>query len=91
MTQLISIIWIVLLFVVFYLLIVRPQQQRLKKHDELIQRLKVGDEVETIGGIRGKVVSMNTNSLELEIAPKVVITVSQRAVSSRGGEEETAE
>lgn len=88
MTQLFSIIWIVLLFAVFYFLIVRPQQQRVKKHEELLSRLRVGDEVETIGGIRGKVASMDSENLELEIAPKVVITVSQRAVSSRLGEEE---
>lgn len=83
MTQLVSIVWIILLFVVFYYLIIRPQQQRVKRHQELLAQLRVGDEVETIGGIQGKIVSMDTGTMELEIAPKVVVKVSKRAVSSR--------
>lgn len=89
MTQLISIGWILLLFAVFYFMIIRPQQQRIKRHQELLARLRVGDEVVTIGGIHGKIISMNIDDLELEIAPKVVVTVSKRAISSRIGEEET--
>ena len=83
MTQLVSIIWIVLLFVVFYFLVLRPQQQRVRKHQELLTQLRVGDEVETIGGIQGKIISMESGTMDLEIAPKVVVKVSKRAVSTR--------
>ncbi len=76
-----SIIWIVLLFVVFYFLVLRPQQVRVKKHQELLTQLRVGDAVETIGGIQGKIISMNAETLDLEVAPKVVVKVSKRAVS----------
>ena len=81
MTQFISIIWIVLLFVVFYFLVLRPQQTRVKRHQELLTQLRVGDEVETIGGIQGKIISMEAGTMDLEIAPKVVVKVSKRAVS----------
>jgi len=80
-TQFISIIWIVLLFVVFYFLVLRPQQTRVKRHQELLTQLRVGDEVETIGGIQGKIISMEAGTMDLEIAPKVVVKVSKRAVS----------
>lgn len=82
MQEIISIVWIVLLFAVFYFLIIRPQQQRAKRHRELLSSLKVGDKVETIGGIHGKIISLDKDSLELEIAPKVVVNISQRAVSA---------
>ncbi len=82
MSQVFSIAWIVLLFAVFYFLIIRPQQQRAKRHQKLLSNLKVGDNVETVGGIHGKIISLNQDSLELEIAPKVVVNISQRAVSA---------
>ena len=91
MAQLVSIVWIILLFAVFYLMIIRPQQQRTRKHRELLNELIVGDEIETIGGIRGKVVSIGPDSLGLEVAANVVITIGKRAVSARKSEPEAIE
>jgi len=82
MSEIFSIVWIVLLFVVFYFLIIRPQQQRAKRHQELVSSLKEGDKVETIGGIHGKIIGLDEESLDLEIAPKVVVKISRRAVSA---------
>ncbi len=83
MQPIISIIFIGLLFVFFYFTVIRPQQQRIKRHQELLTQLRVGDEVETIGGIQGKIVSMESGSMDLEVAPKVVVKVSKRAVSTK--------
>jgi preprotein translocase subunit YajC len=74
--------------VVFYLLIIRPQQMKMKQRQELIAELRVGDRVETIGGIQGVVMSLDTESLELQIAPEVTIMLMRRAVAARVGAEE---
>ena len=81
--QLISIGWIVLLFAIFYLLIIRPQQQKVKKHQQLISELKVGDSVRTIGGIYGKLVNIDDKICSLEIAPNVVVKLELQAVSAK--------
>lgn len=78
-----SLIWLILLFVIFYLLIIRPQQVRLRQRQELIASLRVGDRVETIGGIQGIVTKIQEDIIQLEIAPQVIINVSRRAVAQR--------
>jgi len=87
-TGLIQIIWIALLFIVFYLLIIRPQQTKMKERQKLISELRVGDRVETAGGIQGVIMSLDTDSLELQIAPEVTVTLMRRAVAGRVGSEE---
>lgn len=72
-----------MLFVIFYLLIIRPQQLRLRQRQELIASLRVGDRVETIGGIQGIVTKIQEDIIQLEIAPQVIINVSRRAVAQR--------
>lgn len=84
----IQILWVGFLFAVFYLLIIRPQQRKMRERQELIADLKVGDRVETVGGIQGVVMSLDTESLELQIAPEVTVVLMRRAVSSRLGAEE---
>jgi preprotein translocase subunit YajC len=88
MNQLFSILWIVGLFAVFYFLIIRPQQVRMRQRQDLVAGLRVGDRVETIGGIQGVVMSLDTDTIELQIAPEVAITLGRRAVAARVGEEE---
>ncbi len=85
---LLQILWIAFLFAVFYLLIIRPQQVKMRQRAELIAELRVGDRVETVGGIQGVVMSLDSDSLELQIAPEVTVTLMRRAVSSRAGAEE---
>ena len=50
---------LILIFVVFYFLLIRPQQKRVKQHKEMVNSLKVGSSVVTSGGIAGKVVKLN--------------------------------
>lgn len=68
---------LVLIFVVFWFLLIRPQQKRMKEHRELISRVKKGDEVMTAGGIVGKVTKAAEGSptLEVEIADNVRVQI----------------
>jgi preprotein translocase subunit YajC len=64
-----------------YLLFIRPRQQRLKQQQQKSRQLAVGDPVITAGGIHGKVVGLDDNVAEVEVAPGVVLTVLARSVS----------
>lgn len=69
---------LVLIFVIFWFLVIRPQQKKAKEHRAMIAALKKGDEVYTDSGIRGTIVNKveeNQTELTLEIAPKVQIRV----------------
>ena len=56
---LVQLLPLILIFVVFYFLLIRPQQKRVKQHKEMVNSLKVGSLVVTSGGIAGKVVKLN--------------------------------
>ena len=56
---LVQLLPLILIFVVFYFLLIRPQQKRVKQHKEMVNSLKVGSVVVTSGGIVGKVVKLN--------------------------------
>ena len=64
-----------LIFVIFYVLMIRPQQRRVKEHQAAINAVKKGDEVVTGGGIRGKVTRVEDHEVEVEIASGVRIRV----------------
>jgi preprotein translocase subunit YajC len=70
-----------LIFIVFYFLIIRPQQRRLKAHQEMIANLKKGDVVVTSGGIIGKVRSVVDDEARLEIATNVEVRVLRHTIS----------
>ena len=71
----------VLIFVIFYLLMIRPQQKRVKEHQAAIAAVKKGDEVITGGGIRGRVTKVNEEEVEVEIAQGVKIRVVKSTIS----------
>jgi preprotein translocase subunit YajC len=70
------------MFAIFYFLLIRPQRQQQRKHAELLNQLKVGDEVVTVGGIYGEVVQLDTERVMLEIDNDVRIAVARRAVTT---------
>lgn len=72
---------IILMFVVLYFLMIRPQMKRAKEHKALIEALVKGDEVVTGGGIAGRVTRVSDNFLTLEVAPAVEIQVQKQAVT----------
>lgn len=82
----------VLVFVIFYFLVIRPQQKQAKKHQEYLNALKVGDEVVTNAGIFGKIEDIDDRSVRLEVARDVRIRVlkSQIAGPQPSGPEPTA-
>ncbi|MEM7022482.1 MAG: preprotein translocase subunit YajC [Pseudomonadota bacterium] len=73
---------LVLIFVVFYFLLIRPQQKKMKAHRELISALKRGDKVLTSGGIIGTVVKVeDDNILLVEIAKDIRVRVARGTIS----------
>jgi preprotein translocase subunit YajC len=73
---------LIIMFVIFYFLLIRPQQQKAKQHRELIASLKEGDEVISSGGLYGVVTGLTEETVTLEIAPKVRARISRAAVAS---------
>ncbi len=70
-----------LIFVVFYMLMIRPQQRRVKEHQAAINAVKKGDEVVTAGGIRGRVTKVSDDEAEVEIANGVRVRVVKSTLS----------
>ena len=71
-----------LLIVVFYFLILRPQQKRAREQTAMIAALQKGDEIVTNGGLLGKVQKVGDNNLSLEVAENVVVQIQKSAVQS---------
>ena len=69
------------LAVAFFFLVVMPQRRRNQALNAFIASVQVGDEIITAGGIFGTVVSMDGDTVDMEIAPGVVITVAKRALA----------
>jgi preprotein translocase subunit YajC len=75
-----GIIMLVIMFAIFYFLLIRPQQKRAKQHKQLIESLKIGDQVVTAGGIHGKVAAIQDTVVTLEIATGVKIKINRSSV-----------
>lgn len=75
-----SMLLIVLMFVVLYFLMIRPQMKRTKEHKTMIDALQKGDEVVTSGGVLGRISKLNENYVTLEVASNVEIQVQRPAV-----------
>lgn len=71
---------IVLMFVVLYFLMIRPQMKKAKEHKTMLEQLQKGDEVVAVG-ILGRIEKISDNFLSLEIAPNVTIQVQKQAVT----------
>ena len=72
----------VAIFAIFYLLMIRPQQQRVKQHQAEIAAVKKGDEVVTGGGIRGRVTKVSDDEAEVEIAQGVKVKVVKSTITA---------
>ena len=71
---------LVLIFVVFYFLLIRPQQKRQKEHQALMGGLQKGDEVVFAGGLLGKVTKLAEGTVSVEIAAGVEVQLQRQAV-----------
>jgi len=72
---------IILMFVVLYFIMIRPQMKKAKEHKTMLEALQKGDEVVAVG-ILGKIEKVGDNFLTLEIAPNVTIQVQKQAVTT---------
>lgn len=76
-----SFVPLVLIFVIMYFLMIRPQQKRMKEHRAMVEALKKGDEIVTQGGLVGKVTAVRDAELEVEIAQGVRVRVIRSTVT----------
>ncbi len=77
-----SFVPLILVFVIMYFLMIRPQQKRMKEHRAMVEALKKGDEIVTQGGLIGKVVAVRDNEAEVEIASGVKVRVVRSTIAS---------
>jgi preprotein translocase subunit YajC len=80
-SALVSFAPLLLVFLVFYMLLIRPQQKKVKEHQAMLGQLKKNDEVVTSGGIYGKVVALTDTVVTLEVAPNVRIRINRPQIS----------
>jgi preprotein translocase subunit YajC len=70
------------MIVIFYFLLIRPQQKRAKEHKKMVEAIGKGDEIVTNGGVLGKIIEVGEQYLTIEIASNVQIKVQRHAVST---------
>ncbi|MET0218744.1 MAG: preprotein translocase subunit YajC [Burkholderiales bacterium] len=78
----ISLFPLILMFVILYFLIIRPQTKRAKEHKTMVDALQKGDEVVTAGGTAGRVTKVGDAYVTVEIAPNVEVHVQKQAVTT---------
>jgi len=76
-----SLIPLVLIMVIFYFLLIRPQQKKLKEHRRLVDELKKGDSILTGGGLYGRVINVKDDVLQIEIAEGVRVKVKRDTIA----------
>lgn len=81
MSQLSSMLPLVLMFVALYFIMIRPQMKRQKEHRAMVEALAKGDEVATAGGLLGRVVDLDDTHLFIEIASGVKVQLQRQAVT----------
>ena len=73
---------LILMFVVLWFLMIRPQMKRAKEHKAMVEALAKGDEVVTGGGIAGRVTDVGDSFVQIEAAPTTVVAVQKQAVAT---------
>jgi preprotein translocase subunit YajC len=81
-------VFAILMLVMFWWAVIRPTSLRQKKHQNLVDTLKVGDRVVTVGGMFGKIVNLGEKSLGVEIAKGVTVTFDRRAIRRKQEQED---
>ena len=77
-----SLLFLVGMFVIMYFFIIRPQVKRQKEHKKLVEALSKGDEVQTMGGLMGKITEVGENFVKIEVADNVIVTVRRVAIEA---------
>lgn len=76
-----SFVPLILIFIIFYFLLIRPQQKKAKEHKILLDSIKKGDQILTSGGMIGKVIKADVDELTVEISSKVNVRIFRSTVS----------
>jgi preprotein translocase subunit YajC len=79
---LMSFLPLIIIFIIFYFLLIRPQMKRAKEHRKLVAELAVGDEVVTTGGLLGRISKVGESFLTVEVADNLQIKLQRHAVAS---------
>jgi len=83
-----SFVPLILIFVVFYFLLIRPQQKKAKEHQQFLGNLKKGERVVTSGGIHGRITGLTDTAITMEIAEGVKIKVNRASVMTTAADAE---
>ncbi|MDX1620658.1 MAG: preprotein translocase subunit YajC [Nitriliruptorales bacterium] len=75
-------------FALMYFVMIRPQQKRQKKHQEMLSNLTVDDDVVTIGGLHGTVVALGEGTVDLKVTDDVVLRFQRSSVANVVGDED---
>lgn len=73
---------LIVIFIVFYFLLIRPQSKKAKDHREMVAALAKGDEVVTNGGMLGKITNVGDNFIQLDVAEGVSVKIQRSAVAN---------
>lgn len=73
---------LIVIFVLFWFMLIRPQMKQAKEHRKMLEALQKGDEVATTGGLTGRIVKVSDSFVSLEIAPETIIHVQKHAVQT---------
>lgn len=76
-----SMLPLLLIFIVFYFMLIRPQSKRAKEHRAMLAALEAGNEIATAGGIIGKVTEVGENFVTVEIASNVLVKVQRNTIA----------
>ena len=71
----------VLIFGIFWFFLIRPQQKQKKEHQNMLDNLSVGDQIVTIGGIKGKVIKIRDNNIRVRVSSNVDIDFVKSSIS----------
>jgi preprotein translocase subunit YajC len=80
--QLASFLPLIVIFVLFYFLLIRPQSKRQKEHKQMVEGLGIGDEIVTGGGVLGKITEVGEQFVTVEIADKVAVKIQRHTIAS---------
>jgi preprotein translocase subunit YajC len=78
---LLEVLPLLIIGVIFYFIFVRPEQRRKKEHKRMVDTLELGDEVETKGGLLGKVKQIDNNFAQIEVTKGVVVMIKRDSIA----------
>ncbi len=77
-----GLIFPIVLVAIFYFMLIRPQQKRAKEQKKLVEELSKGNELITVGGLLGKIIDLDDNFIQLEVAKGMIVNVQRNSVAT---------